>query len=254
MKKKISPLRYFLNSVLVFAGILLVWFIITELGLIQPIILPKPASVAQYWIEGFTQKDLAVDMLISLQRVFLSFILTVLVAVPLGILVGTSKIFDSLMRPICEFSRYLPVPSLVPLVMVWVGIGENAKIMVLFLGCVFQLLLMVADAASDVSEDLMNAGYTLGASKLQAMVHILFPAMMPRIFDAMRMVMGWGWSYLTLAELFAASSGLGYLILKAQHFMKTDAIFALILLIGILGLITDRIFAVINKLLFHWAD
>lgn len=254
MKKKISPLRYCLNSVLVFAGILLVWFIITELGLIQPIILPKPASVLQYWIEGFTQKDLAADMLISLQRVFLSFILTVVVAVPLGILVGTSKIFDSLMRPICEFSRYLPVPSLVPLVMVWVGIGENAKIMVLFLGCVFQLLLMVADAASDVSEDLMNAGYTLGASKFQAMVHILFPAMMPRIFDAMRMVMGWGWSYLTLAELFAASSGLGYLILKAQHFMKTDAIFALILLIGVLGLITDRIFAVINKLLFHWAD
>lgn len=254
MQKKLSKQQYTINAVAVFVLIGIIWFIITRLGLIKPMILPKPAAVWNYIYNGFTQNHLLGDVLISIQRILLGFILSVVIGVPLGILAGTSSIADSLMKPLCEFTRYLPVPTLVPLVMVWCGIGENAKVMVLFLGCVFQLLLMVADAASNVSADLVNAAYTLGATRIQVLVKILFPAALPRIMDTLRMIIGWAWGYLTLAEMFAASSGLGYLILRAQHFMQTDAIFALILLIGLLGLITDRIFYLINKSVFHWVE
>lgn len=254
MKKELSKTRYTINAITVFVVILIIWIIVTQLGLLKPILLPKPIDVVKYWITGFTEKGLMTDVLVSLRRIFLGFLVSAAIAVPLGILAGTSKICSSYINPICEFMRYLPVPTLVPLVMVWFGIEETAKVVVLFLGCVFQLLLMVADAASSISADLLNAGYTLGANKAQALWTILLPAALPRIFESLRMTMGWAWSYLTLAELFAASSGLGYQILKAQRFMQTDSMFGLILLIGFMGLITDRFFALIDKLVFHWKE
>lgn len=254
MKKKLSKRQYIFNTIMVFFTLGVLWFLLTELGLVRQIILPKPISVLNYLYEGFTKNDLASNMLISVKRILLGFLASVAVGVPLGILAGTSSVFDSLIKPFCEFSRYLPVPTLVPLVMIWCGIGETAKIVVLFLGCVFQLLLMVADAANAVSEDLLNAGYTLGATNRQALIKILFPAALPRIMETLRMIVGWAWGYITLAEMFAASSGLGFLILRSQRFMQTDAIFALILLIGLLGLITDRLFYFINKTLFHWSE
>ncbi|MDO4556444.1 MAG: ABC transporter permease [Lachnospiraceae bacterium] len=254
MDKKISKTRYIFNAFTTFAVILIIWILVTEFGILKPIILPKPISIVQYWVNGFAHENLMADVLVSLRRIVLGFLASAVVAVPLGILAGTSKLCDSYISPICEFMRYLPIPTLVPLVMVWFGIGESAKVILLFLGCVFQLLSMVADAANSVSDDLMNAGYTLGASKLQSLWTILLPAALPRIFESLRMTMGWAWSYLTLAELFAANTGLGYQILKAQRFMQTDAMFGLILLIGFMGLITDRIFALVDMLVFHWKE
>jgi len=254
MKKELSNKTYTLNAIIVFAVIIIIWFIATEQGLVKEIILPKPINVVKYIYEGFTQNNLIADVAISVQRILLGFLASVILGVPLGILAGNSKICDSFIRPICEFIRYIPVPTLVPLVMVWVGIGENAKIVVLFLGCVFQLLLMIADDASAISSDLINAGYTLGATRLQSLTKILLPAMLQRIMETLRMVIGWAWTYLTLAELFAANSGLGYRILKAQRFMQTDAIFGLILTIGLLGLVTDRLFMLFNKKVFHWVE
>jgi NitT/TauT family transport system permease protein len=254
MKKTMSKQRYIINAISVFVVILIAWIAITELGLVKPVILPKPIDVAKYIYEAFRYNNLITDVGISVSRILLGFLLSAVVGVPLGMLAGTSKTFDSLLRPICEFMRYIPVPTLVPLVMVWVGIGENAKIAVLFLGCVFQLLLMVADDAAAVSDDLINAGATLGATRLQQLTKILLPAVMPRIMENLRMTIGWAWTYLTLAELFATESGLGYRILKAQRFMQTDAIFGLILTIGALGLITDRLFILFNRKVFHWAE
>ena len=159
-----------------------------------------------------------------------------------------------MIRPICEFVRYMPVPAFVPLIMVWVGIGERAKITVIFIGTFYQLVLLVADDAMSVPDDLLNAGYTLGTDSKMTIFKILIPAMMPRLMETLRMMIGWAWTYLVSAELVAASTGLGYTILKSQRFLKTDAIFGGIILIGLLGLITDRIFAFVNKKLFHWAE
>jgi NitT/TauT family transport system permease protein len=113
---------------------------------------------------------------------------------------------------------------------------------------------MIADDALSVNEDLLNAGYTLGTTKWQTITKILIPAMLPRMLDTLRMMIGWAWTYLVVAEMVAANSGLGYSIMKAQRFLKTDAIFTGILVIGLLGLITDRFLDMLNKILFPWRE
>ena len=113
---------------------------------------------------------------------------------------------------------------------------------------------MVSDDALSVPDDLINAGYTLGSGTWKSIFKILVPAMLPRLMETLRMMIGWAWTYLVSAELVAANTGLGYTILRSQRFMQTDAIFANILLIGFLGLITDRLFVLLNKKLFPWAE
>ncbi|MDO5403795.1 MAG: ABC transporter permease subunit, partial [Eubacteriales bacterium] len=146
------------------------------------------------------------------------------------------------------------VPAFVPLIMVWVGIGEEAKITVIFLGTLFQLIPMVADDIRSVPEDYINAAYTLGAGRGTVLIKVLIPAMLPRLMDTLRMMMGWAWTYLVVAELVAANSGLGYSILKAQRYLKTPTIFSGILVIGLLGLIIDRTFGLVSRKLFSWSE
>ncbi|MFL6559420.1 MAG: ABC transporter permease, partial [Bacillus sp. (in: firmicutes)] len=137
---------------------------------------------------------------------------------------------------------------------VWAGIGESAKILVIFIGCFFQLVLMVADDTNRISKDLLSASYTLGANRIQVITRVILPAMLPKLMTTMRMIMGWAWTYLVVAELVAANSGLGYTIMKAQRFLDTESIFVGIIVIGLLGLIIDRCFAIANKKLFPWAE
>ena len=190
----------------------------------------------------------------SIFRITMGFVIDVVNGVPLGILAGSFKRVDAVVTPICELIRYMPVPAFVPLVMVWCGIGEGAKISIVFLGCFFQMVLMVADNASAVSDDLLSASYTLGTTRFTTITKVLIPAMAPNMMLTLRMMIGWGWTYLTVAELVASNSGLGYSILKAQRFLHTESIFSGILVIGVLGLITDRIFAFAIKKMFPWAE
>ena len=190
----------------------------------------------------------------SIFRITMGFVIAVVIGVPLGILAGSFKRVDAVVTPICEFIRYMPVPAFVPLVMVWCGIGEGAKISIVFLGCFFQMVLMVADNARAVSDDLLSASYTLGTTRFTTITKVLIPAMAPNMMLTLRMMIGWGWTYLTVAELVASNSGLGYSILKAQRFLHTESIFSGILVIGVLGLITDRIFAFAIKKMFPWAE
>ncbi len=254
IRKDIGRKRYTGFAIASFAAVALVWFIAAESGAVGEIFLPKLGNVAGYFIESLKDGTLWANTSISIYRITIGFIIAVILGIPIGILVGTFKGWEAVVRPLCEFIRYMPVPAFVPLIMVWVGIDESAKITVIFIGTFFQLVLMVADDALSVPDDLINAGYTLGTDTWQTVFKILIPAMMPRLMETLRMMIGWAWTYLVSAELVAASSGLGYTILKSQRFLKTDAIFANILLIGLLGLITDRIFAIVTKKLFPWAD
>ncbi len=254
IRKKIDKRKYTLMAVISFLVILSAWYIASASGAISEIFLPKPQNVINYYIKAFNDGSLWENSKISIYRITLGFLYAVILGVPVGILTGTFKKFEAVIRPLCEFIRYMPVPAFLPLIMVWIGIGENAKVTVIFIGTFFQLVLMVADDAMSVPDDLINAGYTLGTKTRMAIFKIIIPAMMPRLMDTLRMMIGWAWTYLVSAELVAANTGLGYTILKSQRFLKTDAIFAGIILIGLLGLITDRIFALINKKLFHWAE
>lgn len=254
IRKEIEKKKYLLYAVMSFVVLVLVWFLISESGIVEEIFLPKPQNVVKYYIESIQDGSLLENTGISVYRITLGFVYAILLGIPLGILVGTFKKFEAVLRPLCEFIRYMPVPAFVPLIMVWVGIEESAKITVIFIGTFFQLVLMVADDALSVPDDLINAGYTLGSGTANTIFKILIPSMLPRLMETLRMMIGWAWTYLVSAELVAANTGLGYTILKSQRFLKTDAIFANIILIGLLGLLTDRIFAVLNKKLFPWAE
>lgn len=254
IRKKIDRKNYTLMAIISFVIILSAWYIASSSGAISEIFLPKPQNVINYYIKAISDGSLWNNSKISIYRITLGFLYAVILGVPVGILTGTFKKFEAVIRPLCEFIRYMPVPAFLPLIMVWIGIGENAKVTVIFIGTFFQLVLMVADDAMSVPDDLINAGYTLGTNTRKAVFKIIIPAMMPRLMETLRMMIGWAWTYLVSAELVAADTGLGYTILKSQRFLKTDAIFAGIFLIGLLGLITDRIFALVNKKLFHWAE
>jgi NitT/TauT family transport system permease protein len=245
---------YITLAVFSFIFVFAIWFVLSKFELVNPVFLPSPKNVWLYFVQSLNDGTLMPNIAISVKRIALGVLFAVVLGVPLGLLCGTFKFAEALIRPLCEFIRYMPVPAFTPLVMVWVGIGEEAKVTLLFIGIFFQLILMIADDALSVNEDLLNAGYTLGTTKWQTITEILIPAMLPRMLDTLRMMIGWAWTYLVVAEMVAANSGLGYSIMKAQRFLKTDAIFTGILVIGLLGLITDRFLDMLNKILFPWRE
>ena len=253
IRRKMKQARYMMISVVTFAVLLLVWSMASHFEMVDPLFLPEPINVLKKLWETACDGSLWTDMGVSIYRISMGFLLATVLGVPIGILCSCFKSVSAVFSPLCQFIRYMPVPAFVPLIMVWVGIEESAKITVIFIGTFFQLVLMVADDALAVPDDLINAGYTLGSNTPKTIFKILIPAMMPRLMETLRMMIGWAWTYLVSAELVAANTGLGYTILKSQRFLKTDAIFANIILIGLLGLITDRIFAFLNKKLFPWA-
>lgn len=254
LRKAISKKTYTTISIITFIVVFGIWTLVSETGMINSLFLPSPRVVVLDMIEGAIDGSLWINMGYSVFRVTMGFLLSVALGIPLGILAGSFRKFDAVIAPVCEFIRYMPVPAFVPLIMVWCGIGEFAKIVVVFLGCFFQLVLMIADDARSVSDDLLSSAYTLGTNRFSTVTKVLIPAMAPRMMLTLKMMIGWGWTYLTVAELVAASSGLGYSIIKAQRFLHTQSIFSGILVIGLLGLVTDRIFTLVIKKAFPWAD
>lgn len=254
IRAKIDWRLYNLLAAGIFAAVLIVWTILSETGAVNPVFLPPPRKVVVYLYQAFTTGTVWGDVGISCFRVFAGFLIAVVIGVPLGILAGTFKFTEALIQPLTEFLRYMPVPAFVPLIMVWCGIGESAKVAVIFLGTLFQIIPMMADNVRAVPDDLLSAAYTLGADRRTVLRKVLLPAVAPRTMNTLRIMLGWAWTYLTVSELVAANSGLGYSILKAQRFLRTDAIFGGILIIGILGLLCDRLFVLATKKLFPWAE
>ncbi|RZI78926.1 MAG: ABC transporter permease subunit, partial [Rubrivivax sp.] len=148
--------------------------------------------------------------------------------------------------------RYMPAVAFVPLVMVWVGIDEGAKIAIIFIGTFFQMVLMVAEDVRRVPLPQIEAAQTMGATRIEILEKVIVPSVKPALLDTLRITMGWAWTYLVVAELVAANSGLGYAILKAQRFLQTDKIFAGILLIGLIGLVIDQVFRFAHRKAFPW--
>jgi NitT/TauT family transport system permease protein len=172
----------------------------------------------------------------------------------LGLLMGSFRIVQAFLEPLVNFIRYLPVTSFVPLFILWIGIGLEQRVAVIIFGTFFQQLVMIADVSKGVSKDLVNASYTLGATRRDVVFHVLGPASLPGVLDTLRVTMGWAWTYLVVAELVAASSGLGYISLKAMRGFQVDVIFLAIAIIGLLGLITDQLFRLLRLRIAAWAQ
>lgn len=254
IREDIPKNLYVTGGIIAFLLIIGVWLVLSFLQLVEKTFLPTPLEVLTSFFQQLASLEYWEHIGMSVYRVFMGFALACLIGIPLGIMAGTFKIFESMIIPTTEFIRYMPAAAFIPLIMVWTGIGETSKILVIFIGSFFQLVLMVADDTRLVNKDLISASYTLGANRWQVIRKVILPALMPKLFSTMRLIMGWAWTYLVVAELVAANSGIGYSIMKAQRFLNTDLIFVGILVIGLLGLLIDRCFAMASKRLFPWTE
>jgi len=241
-------------SVLVWVAVIGGWFALTYSGAVKEMFLPRPESVLSTTIRMALDGSLWEHVLASVQVVLIGFVLSSIVAVPLGLTMGTYRIVQAALDPLVNFIRYLPVTSFVPLFILWIGIGIEQRVAVIIFGIFFQQLVMIADSARGVQRDLVNAAYTLGTKRGDTVFHIVFPATLPNVLDVLRVTMGWAWTYLVVAELVAARSGLGYISLKAMRGFQVDVIFMAIAMIGILGLCTDQLFRGIRRLVAPWAN
>lgn len=231
---------------------LIIWWLLAHFVMTDSIFMPTPEQVLTRLKTWLLEDELIGDIFISVARVTGGFLLSAIPALPLAILIGTFKPMQAFFEPLTDFIRYMPAVAFIPLVMVWVGIDEGSKIAIIFIGTFFQMVLMMAEDIRRVPMEQIEAAQTMGASTSEIVKFVILKSAKPALVDTLRITMGWAWTYLVVAELVAANSGLGYSILKAQRYLQTDKIFAGIILIGIFGLLTDQAFRLIHRKSFPW--
>lgn len=250
--KSINRKLYISLCIVSFVLFIAMWSLLTYTQIVDPLFLPAPTDIISSGITLWTEFDFAKDILVTLYRVLAGFGLALLIGVPLGIFIGTFKVIEALFEPMISFVRYMPVSAFIPLFILWIGVGEVEKLSVIFFGSVFSIILMVAVEVSSVRKELLEAAYTLGSSNFGVLRSVILPAAMPGIMDSTRLVLGWAWSYIIVAELIAASSGIGSVIIESQRMFRIGNIIFGILTIGVLGLISDFILKSLGKKLFAW--
>ena len=244
--------QYWLLAALGLIVPLAAWILLVRLGGVERVFLPGPLDVLARLSTWWTEDNLLGDIGISVYRVVAGWALSALIALPLGLLIGSFKPVQAMLEPLTDFIRYMPAVAFIPLCMLWVGIDEGSKIAIIFIGTFFQMVLMVAEDVRRVPMAQIEAAQTMGATRGELVEKVILPSAKPALLDTLRVTMGWAWTYLVVAELVAANSGLGYAILKAQRFLQTDKIFAGILLIGAIGLLIDQCFRFLHRRAFPW--
>jgi NitT/TauT family transport system permease protein len=221
-------------------ALLLVWEAVARSGLTSERFLPAPSVVLGALGVMIRDQALLWHAAVSILRVWVAFALAVVMAVPVGLAMGSSRVVAAALEPIVDFIRYLPVPALVPLAVIWFGVDEASKIFLLWLGVFFQLVLMVADDVRRIPREYGEIAATVGAGRMRTLRDVALPAMAPTLVDNMRIALGWCWTYLIVAEIVAANSGLGFVIWQARRFFKTPEVMAGVVAIGLIGLATDQ--------------
>lgn len=239
---------------LVFAILAIAWFSVTAAGLVLPLFLPSPGQVFARLGELWASGQLLADIGISIYRISYGFFVSTIVALPIGILIGSYRRWEAAIEPLVDFIRYMPVVAFVPLTILWAGTGDLQKLLIIFIGTFFQQVLLVMDNVKSVPRDFINLGRTLQMSEWCILQRIVLPSAMPAIWDSLRISLGWAWTWLVVAELVAATSGLGYRITTAQRFFQTDLIFGYLLILGILGLTTDQAMKYTGRKLFRYLE
>jgi NitT/TauT family transport system permease protein len=228
------------------------WAFATLGGFVSRTFLADPITMLQDGWTLLTRFGFAYDIGMTIWRVVGGFVLAAAVAVPLGILMGAFKPVEAFFEPFVSFARYLPASAFVPLLILWAGIGETQKLLVIFIGSVFQVILMVAVAVGQTRRDLVDAAYTLGSTDRGVVRRVLIPANAPEIAEILRLVLGWAWTYVIVAELIGSSSGIGHMIIDSQALLATGQMIFGIIVIGVIGLISDFAFKALNRRLFPW--
>jgi NitT/TauT family transport system permease protein len=221
-------------------------------GYVSKTFLANPLTMLQEGVELLVKHGFLFDIGMTIWRVVGGFVLAAIIAVPLGVLMGAYKPIEAFLEPFVSFARYLPASAFIPLLILWAGIGELQKLLVIFIGSVFQIILMIAVNVGNTRRDLVEAAYTLGASDSGIIRRVLLPASAPEIAEILRLVLGWAWTYVIVAELIGSSSGIGHMITDSQALLNTGQIIFGIIVIGLIGLISDFLFKAFNAWLFPW--
>ena len=230
-----------------------VWAFFTLGGFVSPTFLASPITMVKEGIALFTEHGFAKDIGMTVWRVVGGFTMAAIVAVPLGIAMGAHKGVEAFLEPFVSFCRYLPASAFIPLLILWAGLGELQKLLVIFIGSVFQITLMVAVTVGGARRDLVEAAYTLGAGHKGIVTRVLIPGAAPEIAETLRLVLGWAWTYVIVAELIGSSSGIGHMITDSQSLLNTGQIIFGIIIIGLIGLVSDFAFKALNHRLFAWS-
>lgn len=236
-------------AVLLFA---LGWHVASRTGIAPPRLLPGPLDVLDALQRLWLERGFSGDVLSSLRRIGVSFALAVAVALPLGLLIGCLSPVAALLDPLISMFRYLPAPSFVPLLLMWLGTGDAQKVALLWLGVVWFLITALADVTRQVPRELLEAAQTLGGRRLRLLGRVVLPAALPGYVDACRQMLAVSWTYLVIAEIVAATDGIGAVMMRAQRFVHVDEIMAGILVIGLLGLASDSLFRLLHRLAFPY--
>lgn len=230
------------------------WFLVSSLQLAPPIFLPSPAAVLGAGYKMFTEDNLTADVIASSLRVLAGFMVAAFIGVPMGLAMGTFYSMESLFAPIVGTVRYMPVTAFVPLIVIWLGLGESSKILIIMLGVVLYNAIMIADAVKFIPNDMINVAYTMGATRRDVLFRVIIPAAFPSVLDTLRVNISGAWNFLVIAELVASQNGLGYKIIQAQRFLQTEKVLFCIALIGLIGLVLDYALKWVARQLTPWAD
>ena len=233
---------------------LLLWWLVTTFANVDPKFLPSPGKVLEAFGRLWNTRELLKDTVASLWRVGVGFLFALLFSIPIGVLMGSFPSIRALLEPMFGLMRYMPAPAFIPLLILYLGIGEEPKITLIFIGVFFFNSLMVMDTVKFVPKDLIEATYMLGGNRWEILTQVIFPHVLPGILDASRINLAAAWQLVIVSELIAATEGLGRRISVAGRFLRTDEIFVGLIVIGAIGLTFDLLFQYLLRVSCKWSS
>ena len=243
-------------SIVTVLALFLLWWLATHLGLIKPLFLPAPEAILARFqkvlAEGFAGASLFEHSTASLARVFGAFALACVTAIPIGIAMGVNRVCRGVFDPPVEFYRPIPPLAYLPLTIIWFGIGETQKIILIYLAIFAPMALAARAGVRSVAIEQIHAAYSMGASRAQVIRNVILPAALPEILIGMRIGIGFGWTTLVAAEMVAATAGLGYMVLSASEFLVTEVVIMGILIIGAVAYLFDLGMRWLERRLVPW--
>jgi taurine transport system permease protein len=253
---RVRRLAAFHISLATLSALLVAWWGVTAAGLVKPLFLPGPAAVLDQFVavltSGYVDATLIQHLLASLGRVFAALVASSLIAVPVGFAIGLSRVGRGILDPLLELLRPIPPLAYLPLVIIWFGIGETSKVLVIGIAMLAPIALSTASGVRSVSSDYVEAARLLGADQAQVIRQIIFPSALPSILTGMRIALGAGWSTLVAAELVAATRGLGFMIQSAAQFLVTDVVIMGILVIAGVAFLLETLVRLAERMLVPW--
>ena len=233
-----------------------IWWAVTALGLVKPLFVPSPVAIVAKFFDtmqnGFTGTPLYVHILISAARVFSAFLLACVIGIPLGLAMGMSPLVRGIFDPPIEFYRPIPPLAYLPLMIIWFGIGETSKVLLIFLSVFAPVALGARSGVKSAAIEQIHAAYSFGASRWKVMRYVILPSALPEILTAMRIGIGFGWTTLVAAEMVAATKGIGYMVLSASQFLQTPTVIMGIIVIAAIAYAFDMLMRFLERRLVPW--